>query len=87
MMFVAAFGLADGSERWRATRDEDGSSSFGTPTKTGRRVYLTRLRHMGAGFSSSPVAADGRLYFASEDGDVSVHLRRRVAGSCADPGY
>jgi outer membrane protein assembly factor BamB len=30
--FVAAFGLADGSERWRVTRDEDGSSSFGTPT-------------------------------------------------------
>lgn len=190
--FIAAFDLADGSERWRATRAEDGSSSFGTPAiyegpgrpqvitngteriraydpmtgtelwslsaragivtptpivghdlifvtsgdagfqpiyairptaagditlkegeaanefiqwslkrggaftptpivygeylysvnvsgilgcydvKTGRRVYLTRLRHMGGGFSSSPVAADGRLYFASEDGDVSV---------------
>ena len=26
----------------------------------------------GSGFSSSPVAADGRLYFASEDGEVFV---------------
>ena len=26
----------------------------------------------GGAFSASPVAADGRLYFASEDGDVFV---------------
>lgn len=40
--------------------------------RTGERKYLGRLEHLGDGFSSSPVAADGRLYFASEDGDVFV---------------
>ena len=40
--------------------------------KTGERKYLGRLEHLGDGFSSSPVAADGRLYFGSEDGDVFV---------------
>jgi outer membrane protein assembly factor BamB len=40
--------------------------------RTGKRKYLARLEHLGAGFSSSPVAADGRLYFASEDGEVFV---------------
>jgi len=40
--------------------------------ETGERMYRTRLRHMGGGMSSSPVAADGRLYFSSEDGDVFV---------------
>ncbi len=36
---------------------------------TGERIYRTRL---GSGFSASPVAADGKLYFASEDGIVHV---------------
>jgi outer membrane protein assembly factor BamB len=40
--------------------------------RTGERKYLRRLEHLGDGFSSSPVAADGRLYFGSEDGDVFV---------------
>jgi outer membrane protein assembly factor BamB len=40
--------------------------------KTGARQYLQRIQHGGSGFSSSPVAADGRLYFASEDGEVFV---------------
>ncbi len=40
--------------------------------KTGERQYLQRIQHGGSGFSSSPVAADGRLYFASEDGEVFV---------------
>ncbi|MEQ1908775.1 MAG: PQQ-binding-like beta-propeller repeat protein [Vicinamibacterales bacterium] len=40
--------------------------------KTGARQYVERIEHAGSGFSSSPVAADGRLYFASEDGDVFV---------------
>jgi outer membrane protein assembly factor BamB len=39
---------------------------------TGARKYLTRLEHGGSGFSASPVAADGRIYFPSEDGDVFV---------------
>jgi len=40
--------------------------------KTGERKYLQRLQHAGSGFSASPVAADGRIYFASEDGEVFV---------------
>ena len=38
---------------------------------TGERIYRARVGGGGA-FSASPVAADGRLYFASEDGDVFV---------------
>lgn len=37
--------------------------------KTGVRIYQERLP---SSFSASPVAADGRLYLASEDGDVFV---------------
>jgi outer membrane protein assembly factor BamB len=37
--------------------------------KTGERVYQERLP---SSFSASPVAADGKLYLASEDGDVFV---------------
>ena len=37
--------------------------------KTGVRVYQERLP---SSFSASPVAADGKLYLASEDGDVFV---------------
>jgi outer membrane protein assembly factor BamB len=39
---------------------------------TGREIYRERLRHAGGGFSASPVAADGKLYLAAEDGDVFV---------------
>lgn len=39
--------------------------------KTGERLYQSRLA-VGAGFSASPVASDGRLYFSSEDGDIFV---------------
>ena len=39
--------------------------------ETGERVYRARVG-MGGAFSASPVAADGRLYIASEDGDVFV---------------
>jgi outer membrane protein assembly factor BamB len=38
----------------------------------GARVYQTRLSDRAGSFSASPVAADGRLYFASEDGQVIV---------------
>ena len=37
--------------------------------KTGERIYQQRLP---TSFSASPVAADGKLYLASEDGDVFV---------------
>lgn len=39
--------------------------------KTGARHYQERLGKGGA-FSASPVAADGKIYLASEDGDVFV---------------
>jgi outer membrane protein assembly factor BamB len=37
---------------------------------TGEKVYQERVA-VGA-FSASPIGADGRIYFASEDGDVFV---------------
>ena len=39
--------------------------------KTGERIYRARVGG-GGSFSASPVAADGKLYFANEDGDVIV---------------
>ena len=38
---------------------------------TGERLYRARVGG-GGSFSASPVAADGRLYFANEDGDIYV---------------
>jgi outer membrane protein assembly factor BamB len=40
--------------------------------RSGRRLYQRRIAPDAGGFSASPVAADGRLYFASEDGDLFV---------------
>ena len=40
--------------------------------KTGTDVYRERLPHHGSGFSASPVAADGKIYLSSEDGDIFV---------------
>ncbi|MCG6927302.1 MAG: PQQ-binding-like beta-propeller repeat protein [Acidobacteria bacterium] len=40
--------------------------------KTGDRKYQQRLGRGGGGFTASPVAADGKVYFTSEDGDVYV---------------
>jgi outer membrane protein assembly factor BamB len=40
--------------------------------KTGTRVYQRRIAEGAGGFSASPVAAAGRLYFTSEDGMVHV---------------
>jgi outer membrane protein assembly factor BamB len=40
--------------------------------RTGERKYLQRIEHGGSGFSSSPVAADGRIYLSSEDGEIFV---------------
>jgi outer membrane protein assembly factor BamB len=39
--------------------------------ETGERLFRQRVGGGGA-FSASPIAADGRLYFTSEDGDVFV---------------
>ena len=40
--------------------------------ETGERVYRTRLTPHGGTFAASPVAADGKLYFSSEEGEVIV---------------
>src|SRR5678815_2949210 len=42
--------------------------------KTGERIYQERLP---SSFSASPIAADGKLYLASEDGDVFVVMAGR----------
>ena len=42
------------------------------PAATGEEVYRDRIPHQGAGFSASPVAADGKIYLPSEDGDIFV---------------
>ncbi len=39
---------------------------------TGEQIYQKRLGGTGGAFSASPVAADGKVYCASEDGDVFV---------------
>jgi outer membrane protein assembly factor BamB len=40
--------------------------------KTGEMTYRERMGGRGSSFSASPVATDGKLYFASEDGEVFV---------------
>jgi outer membrane protein assembly factor BamB len=40
--------------------------------RTGEEVYRQRIDNVGNGFSASPVAADGRIYLANEDGDIIV---------------
>ena len=40
--------------------------------ETGEEHYRQRLPGVGGGFSGSPVASDGRLFLAGEDGDVFV---------------
>jgi outer membrane protein assembly factor BamB len=39
---------------------------------TGAEIYRQRIEHGGSGFSASPVAADGRIYLSSEDGDMFI---------------
>ena len=40
--------------------------------KTGERKYQQRIAGKGGSFSASPIASDGRIYLASEDGEVHV---------------
>ncbi len=40
--------------------------------ESGELEYRKRIPHNGGGFTASPVAADGKLYLSSEDGDVFV---------------
>ena len=53
-----------------ACRDNGVLSCF--EAKTGERLYRERLGKGRLGFTASPVASDGKLYFTSEDGDVHV---------------
>lgn len=39
---------------------------------TGEQLYERRIGDTGGAYSASPVAADGRIYLASEEGDVHV---------------
>jgi outer membrane protein assembly factor BamB len=39
---------------------------------TGQELYRQRLPYIGSGYSASPVAADGKIYLSSEDGDMIV---------------
>jgi outer membrane protein assembly factor BamB len=40
--------------------------------RTGEKYFTQRLADGTSAFTSSPVAADGKVYFASEDGRVFV---------------
>lgn len=40
--------------------------------KTGTRIYQDRLGNGTTAFTASPVAADGKIYFSSEEGDTFV---------------
>ena len=53
-----------------SSRDNGVLSCF--KARTGERLYQERLGRGGTGFTASPVAADGKLYFTSEEGDVYV---------------
>ena len=39
---------------------------------TGTEIYRQRLPLVGSGYSASPVAADGKIYLANEDGEMLV---------------
>lgn len=53
-----------------SSRDNGVLSAY--EAKTGRRIYQQRLAAGRTGFSASPVAADGKLYFTSEEGTIYV---------------
>jgi len=40
--------------------------------RSGERVYHQRIGAKGGGYTASPVAADGKIYFTSEDGEIFV---------------
>lgn len=40
--------------------------------KTGERLYQQRLGDKAGSYSASPIAADGKVYFTSEDGEIYV---------------
>lgn len=40
--------------------------------ETGKEIYKERISSGGDSYTASPVAADGRLYFASEQGEIRI---------------
>jgi outer membrane protein assembly factor BamB len=40
--------------------------------KSGKDIYRQRVEHQGSGFSASPVASDGHIFLADEDGGIWV---------------
>ena len=40
--------------------------------QTGAEVFRARVPEIGSGFSASPVAADGKIYLANEDGGIAI---------------
>jgi len=40
--------------------------------KSGERLYQQRIGDKGGAYSASPVAADGKIYLSSEDGEIAV---------------
>jgi hypothetical protein len=50
---------------------------------SGEELFRGRLRHLGSGFSASPVAADGKIYIAGEDGEMLVLTADSVPGHVA----
>jgi outer membrane protein assembly factor BamB len=75
--------------RLYACRDSGYLSCF--EARTGKRRYRHRIGDLAEGFTASPVAADGKLYFPSEKGRVYVVragaefeliARNRVGESC-----
>ncbi len=69
----------------------DNSGVFDAYTlRNGEEVYRQRMPNIGSGFSASPVAADGKIYLTSEDGEISViaagsRFRRIAANDMGEP--
>ncbi len=40
--------------------------------KTGEKIYQQRIADKGGAFTASPIAADGKIYLSSEDGEIFV---------------
>jgi outer membrane protein assembly factor BamB len=58
--------------------------------RTGEEIYRQRLPNIGSGFSASPVAADGKIYLSSEDGEIHViaagsRFRQIAANDMGEP--
>ena len=57
---------------WRPVRCQINGALSCFNAKTGELIYRERLGNGGTGFSASPVASDGKLYYTGENGNVYV---------------